>query len=92
MVSACLTAQRSTGDVQWAKEARRVFNWYLGHNELRQSLYEPALGACRDGLHPDRMNENMGAESTLSFLTALVEMRSVTQSTKLFCVNPDKGT
>jgi hypothetical protein len=32
-------------------------------------------GGCRDGLHPDRINENQGAESTLSFLMALLEMR-----------------
>jgi hypothetical protein len=27
-------------------------------------------------MHSDRMNENQGAESTLSFLLALAEMRS----------------
>jgi hypothetical protein len=28
-------------------------------------------------LHPDRANENQGAESTLSFLMALLEMRKL---------------
>jgi len=28
-------------------------------------------------LHPDRANENQGAESTLSFLMALLEMRQL---------------
>ena len=32
----------------------------------------PTTGGCRDGLHADRVNENQGAESTLSFLLALV--------------------
>jgi hypothetical protein len=32
-------------------------------------------GGCRDGLHPDRQNENQGAESTLAFLQALLELR-----------------
>ena len=32
-------------------------------------------GGCKDGLHPDRVNENQGAESTLSFLMALLEMQ-----------------
>jgi hypothetical protein len=40
-------------------------------------LYDPATGGCRDGLHPDRANENQGAESTLSFLMALLEMRKL---------------
>ena len=35
---------------------------------------------CRDGLHPDRANENQGAESTLSFLMALLEMRKLEEA------------
>jgi hypothetical protein len=35
-----------------------------------------ATGGCRDGIHHDRLNENEGAESTLSFLLALSDMRS----------------
>ena len=76
MVSACLAAERVSGDRRWAKIARRAFDWFLGQNHLQQSLYDPASGGCRDGLHADRANENQGAESTLAFLLALVEMRS----------------
>ncbi len=76
MVSACLEAGRVTGDGQWAHHARRAFSWFLGQNHLQQSLYDAATGGCRDGLHADRVNENQGAESTLSFLLALAEMRS----------------
>ena len=38
-------------------------------------MYDPTTGGCRDGLHPDRLNENQGAESTLAFLQALLELR-----------------
>ncbi len=76
MVSACLQAQRVTGDERWAVRARRAFSWFLGQNHLQRSLYDAATGGCRDGLHADRANENQGAESTLSFLLALLEMRS----------------
>jgi hypothetical protein len=38
-------------------------------------LYDLTTGGCRDGLHPDRPNENQGAESTLTFLHALLELR-----------------
>jgi hypothetical protein len=48
----------------------------MGQNHLQQSLYDASTGGCRDGLHADRMNENQGAESTLSFLLALLDMRS----------------
>ena len=76
MVSACLEAYRVTGDGHWLEQARRAFNWFLGENQLRQPLDYVATGGCRDGLHADRVNENEGAESTLSFLLALWEMRS----------------
>jgi glycosyltransferase involved in cell wall biosynthesis len=74
-VSASLEAYRITGDQRWRKEARRAFEWFLGRNDLNLSLYDPTTGGCRDGLHPDRPNENQGAESTLSFLQALLELR-----------------
>ena len=51
------------------------FDWFLGKNDLHVPIYDRATGGCRDGLHPDRINENQGAESTLSFLMALLEMQ-----------------
>ena len=77
MVSACLQAYRATSDARWSKDAWNAFNWFLGANDLQVALYDPVTGGCRDGLHPDRANENQGAESTLSFLMALLEMRQV---------------
>jgi glycosyltransferase involved in cell wall biosynthesis len=74
-VSACLEAYRTTQDESWRKEAWSAFNWFLGDNDLRIPLYDPVTGGCRDGLHPERVNENQGAESTLAFLLAQVEMR-----------------
>jgi len=76
MVSACLEAARVTGEVRWAEHARRAFGWFLGQNHIQQSLYDATTGGCRDGVHAERLNENQGAESTLSFLLALAEMRS----------------
>jgi hypothetical protein len=75
MVSACLEACRITGDQRWRKEARRAFEWFLGRNDLNLPIYDPTTGGCRDGLHPDRPNENQGAESTLAFLQSLLELR-----------------
>jgi hypothetical protein len=77
MVSACLEANYITGDKQWYMEARRAFEWFLGRNDLHVPVYDPTTGGCRDGLHPDRPNENQGAESTLAFLQALLELRLI---------------
>ena len=74
-VSACLEVYRLTEEGYWSEEAQRVFRWFLGKNDLRVPLYDETTGGCKDGLHPDRINENQGAESTLSFLMALLEMR-----------------
>jgi len=74
-VSACLQAYSASGDERWLKDAWSAFNWFLGDNDLQIVLYDSSTGGCRDGLHPDRANENQGAESTLAFLMALLEMR-----------------
>jgi hypothetical protein len=76
-VSAYLEAYRATGDEHWRKQAWTAFNWFLGDNDLKAALYDASTGGCRDGLHPDRANENQGAESTLAFLMALLEMRQL---------------
>jgi len=80
MVSACLEASRVSGRAVWGEHARTAFDWFFGQNHLHQVLYDAACGGCRDGLHADRVNENRGAESTLSCLLALLEMRSADPS------------
>jgi len=75
MLSACLEAHSMTGDDRWRAIAENAFDWFLGRNDLRAPVYDPATGGCRDGLHPDRVNRNQGGESTLAFLLSLVEMQ-----------------
>jgi hypothetical protein len=76
MVSASLDALRLSRNPVWAEHACRAFDWFMGKNHLHEPVYDPTTGGCRDGLHVDRANQNQGAESTLSFLLALVEMRA----------------
>jgi glycosyltransferase involved in cell wall biosynthesis len=76
-ISACLQAFRLTKEKHWLEEAWYAFRWFLGENDLQAPLYDATTGGCRDGLHPDRVNENQGAESTLSFLMSLLEMQNV---------------
>lgn len=76
MIAACLEALSVTGESRWAQHAQLAFGWFIGHNHLQESVYDAATGGCRDGLHVDRANQNEGAESTLAFLIALVEMRA----------------
>jgi glycosyltransferase involved in cell wall biosynthesis len=84
-ISACLLAYQLTSEATWLEEAWCAFRWFLGENDLQVPLYDASTGGCRDGLHPDRVNENQGAESSLSFLMALLEMQRIetTMASKL---------
>jgi glycosyltransferase involved in cell wall biosynthesis len=80
MVAACIEAFHATGDRGWLEHARNAFEWFRGHNVLGIGLCDPRTGGCRDGLLVDRANENQGAESTLAWLGALVDMTSVART------------
>ncbi|MFM8434312.1 MAG: glycosyltransferase [Planctomycetia bacterium] len=77
-IAACLEAFHATADPAWADRAWNAFEWFLGHNVAGLALCDPATGGCRDGLLEDRTNDNQGAESTLAWLGALVEMNAFT--------------
>jgi hypothetical protein len=74
-VSACLAAHAATGERHWLREAGRAFGWFLGANTVGKAMYDPSNGGGFDGLTPQGPSRNLGAESTLSYLTALLEMR-----------------
>lgn len=76
-IAACLTAWRADGDAEWKALATRAFAWFLGSNDLSVALVDPLTGSCRDGLHPDRANENRGGESVVCYLLGLAEMRQL---------------
>jgi hypothetical protein len=75
LVSACLDAYRITKDVGWYDYATQAFEWFFGRNALGVSMYDKVTGGCHDGLHIDRLNENQGAESTLSLIQSMLEMK-----------------
>lgn len=74
-VSATIEAYHATEDTYWLDEARLAFEWFLGRNDVMQPLCDARTGGCCDALHEDRVNQNQGAESTLSYLMALAEMK-----------------
>ena len=74
-ISACLSGWQVDHGAEWRVGAMQAFDWFLGENDLETTLIDPDTGSCLDGLHPDRPNENKGAESALSYLLGLVEIR-----------------
>jgi glycosyltransferase involved in cell wall biosynthesis len=79
-ISACLAALQADGDSRWRSDAERAFAWFLGSNDLATPLADLDTGSCRDGLHPERVNENRGGESAVSYLLGLAEMRALARA------------
>ncbi len=78
-ISACVVAWNATKNLKWKIEAERAFAWFMGANDLSIPLVDIRTGRCRDGLHPDRANENSGAESVVCYLLGLAEIRQLAQ-------------
>ncbi len=92
LVDACVEAYHVTREEHWVDKARKVFLWFLGDNDLRTPLYDFTTGGCRDGLHADRVNENQGAESTLSWLMSLLLMHELQMERTLGELQADTTT
>ncbi|HEX2420865.1 MAG TPA: glycosyltransferase, partial [Acidimicrobiia bacterium] len=75
MADACVRAAEVTGDTGWLVPADKAVTWFLGQNDQLIALYDSESGACCDGLTPEGVNLNQGAESTLSALGALLALR-----------------
>jgi glycosyltransferase involved in cell wall biosynthesis len=87
-ISASLAAGRAEDGAEWPAAAMRAFAWFLGENDLQTLLIDPDTGRCSDGLHPDRPNENKGAESSLSYLLGLAEIRRFKRTTAIDGMKP----
>lgn len=77
MMIALIRAYNYTGKEHYKNLANTCFSWFLGNNSLKKALYDAKSGGCYDGLHPDRVNLNQGAESLVSYLMANVMIRQL---------------
>lgn len=77
MIQACHAAYQVTLEKAWIDHARRCMDWFLGKNDLKLPLYCNTTGGCCDGLQPDRVNRNQGAESTLAGLMSLLNIHQL---------------
>lgn len=62
------------GDEAYLKKMRNAFDWYLGKNHLHKIIYNAATGGCYDGLEEHHVNLNQGAESTVSYIMARLQI------------------
>jgi hypothetical protein len=76
-VLALSCAYSVTKDRHYLVRMHEAFAWFLGSNRLGVPLYDFATGGCYDGIGESHVNRNQGAESTVCFLMALLEMLEV---------------
>lgn len=74
LVEAELAAFAATASPGHGVRARRAYDWFLGRNKLHRPLYDFATGGCSDGLGDETTNDNQGAESTLAFHRAALQL------------------
>ena len=82
-VAACRIAYEITAAPRYRADADRAWRWFLGENDLGLALLDPKTGRCSDGLHPDRVNANCGAESVVSALLAAADMNAMELTSRL---------
>lgn len=77
LVGACKASYRATGDVRYLNEMRRCFDWFLGANDQHVQVIDFATHGCHDGLNPEGVNLNQGAESLVAWLLSLLIMHEM---------------
>lgn len=79
LIDACYEAFLVTEDERWPASIEQCFDWFLGQNDVHATLVGLTTGGCRDGLHAAGVNQNQGAESTISWLMALHRVHQIVQ-------------
>ncbi len=74
MVEAAVDAFYATNNKDYLKVADSAFEWFLGKNSLKATMYCAETGGCFDGLSPRGVNMNQGAESSVSYLLARLKL------------------
>ena len=79
MTEATLAAYHATGKEEYREKAQIIFEWFLGRNSKGVMVYNSETGGCYDGITPSGLNLNQGAEATVSYLLARLDMEALTQ-------------
>ncbi|QAT50340.1 glycosyltransferase [Caproiciproducens sp. NJN-50] len=76
MTLAFLEAYAVSRDKKFLGRAETCFSWYRGNNSEKLCLLDRETGGCYDGVEPDGLNLNQGAESVVSFWIAYLAMKT----------------
>ena len=76
-IEAAIAAFRNTNEQAYLRAAFNTFEWFLSGNLKGLTLYDPENGSCCDGITPQGLNQNKGAEATLSYLQARLNLEEL---------------
>jgi hypothetical protein len=68
LANACARAFDVTGDRSWLEPLRLCVGWFEGVNDVGARMADRETEGAFDGLEPDGVNENQGAESTIALV------------------------
>jgi len=71
MIETSALAYKMTEREQYAKTIRQALGWFFGINTKSVTVYDEQTGACHDGISEKGLNQNQGAESTISYPLAV---------------------
>jgi len=77
MTETAMAAFRATHNSHFKTEAQTIFAWFLGKNTQGLRVYNPDTGGCYDGITPEGLNLNQGAEATVTYLLARLELETI---------------
>lgn len=77
MVDAAADAFYATKERDYTKIVNAAFEWYLGRNSRKTIMYNQETAGCFDGLAPDGVNMNQGAESSVSYVLARLRLEEM---------------
>ena len=75
LADACARAATVDAAATWPDGVAAAAAWFQGANDAGQVMWNPETGGGFDGLHPDGVNQNQGAESTLAVISTLQHAR-----------------
>lgn len=79
MVEAAVTGFRATKEKRYQRVAHTAIDWFLGKNSKNVRVCDPNTGACYDGITPHGLNLNQGAEATIAYLLASLELETLSE-------------
>ncbi|HSX57773.1 MAG TPA: hypothetical protein VLE47_00685 [Candidatus Saccharimonadales bacterium] len=77
MVIANLALYKVTFAQKYYDQAKNWFSWYFGNNLNKVEVYDSETKGCFDGINPEGVNLNQGAESVITYLIAYLAFSDI---------------